>query len=161
MSDLDPSLCFDMSEYGHQGYDPGMGAPDPEDPVQDQYRGTWEMYIPPNDDPRVGEMLGQYVLKALTEPLVYLTNGEVEGITVGESVTFEAHVTGGGEPPYTYEWSTNKDNEGWLPVGGTNSTWNWTPGSGEEGTYAVKCVVTDAESDTGEVTWEGFVVSTP
>jgi hypothetical protein len=161
MSDLDPNLCFDMSEYGHQGYDPGAGAPDPDSPVQDQYTGTWEVYTPPNDDPRVGEMLAQHVLNALTKPLVYLTNGEVEGITLGESVTFEAHVTGGGEPSYTYQWSSNKDDAGWLSVGGNSSTWAWTPGSGEEGTYAVKCEVTDAKSDTGEVIWEGFEVSIP
>ena len=78
MSDLDPHLCFDMSEYGHRGYDPAGGPPDPDNPVQDQYTGTWEMYTPPNDDPRVGEMLARHVLDAIIKPMVYITNGEVE-----------------------------------------------------------------------------------
>jgi hypothetical protein len=62
MSDLDPHLCFDMSEYGHLGYDPVMGDPDPNSPVQDQYTGTWDYYRPPNDDPRVGKLLADHVL---------------------------------------------------------------------------------------------------
>jgi len=59
--DLDPSLCFDVSEYGHLGYDDTLGAPDPDMPVQSQYTGTWEMYRPPNDDPRVAELLAKHV----------------------------------------------------------------------------------------------------
>ena len=54
-----------MSEYGHLGYDPDLGKPDPEQPVQDQYTGTWTYYRPPNDDPRVGELLAKHVLQAL------------------------------------------------------------------------------------------------
>jgi len=69
MSDLDPSLCFDMSEYGHLGYDPAQGPPDPDKPVQDQYTGTWEIYIPPNDDPRVGKLLAEHVLDAALDKL--------------------------------------------------------------------------------------------
>ena len=88
-----------MSEYGQLGYDPDLGPPDPDNPVQDQYTGTWEIYIPPNDDPRVGQMLADYVLHAAVNPMVYITNGEVEEITADESVTFEAHVTGGGCRP--------------------------------------------------------------
>ncbi len=45
MSDLDPSLCFDVSEYGHLGYDPDLGPPDPDGPVQDQYTGTWDFTL--------------------------------------------------------------------------------------------------------------------
>ena len=62
--DLDPSLAYDVSEYGHLGYDPGVGAPDINSPVQNQYTGTWAMYQPPNDDIRIAEMLADYVLDA-------------------------------------------------------------------------------------------------
>ena len=160
MSDLDPSLCFDMSEFGHRGYDPALGAPDPERPVQDQYTGTWEMYRPPNDDKRVGQLLAKHVLNAAINPTVYITNEEVvEGIKVGESVTFEAHVMGG-KPGYTYQWFTKKEGDiDWSAIGKDSSTWTWNPASGEEGTYAIRCTVTDAQNRTGEVTWEGFMVS--
>lgn len=65
-NDLDASLVFDMSDYGHLGYDPELGPPDPSGPVQDQYTGTWDMYRPPNDDPRLAEMLAKHVLNAVT-----------------------------------------------------------------------------------------------
>jgi hypothetical protein len=61
--DVDPSLAFDMSAYGHVGYDPGKGPPRDDAPVQDQYRGTWAMWVPANDDPRMGELLAGQVLK--------------------------------------------------------------------------------------------------
>jgi hypothetical protein len=161
MSDLDPSLCFDMSAYGHRGYDPAMGPPDPDNPVQDQYTGTWEMYSAPNADPRVGEMLARHVLNAAVNPMVYITNGEVEGIAEGESVSFEAHVTGGGVPAYTYEWSIKEEgNASWSTVGGNSSSWNGDPVSGEAGTYDIRCMVTDSQPRTGEGIWEGFVIST-
>ena len=160
MSDLDPHLCFDMSEYGHRGYDPAGDPPDPNGPVQDQYTGTWEMYSPPNDDPRVGQMLARHVLDAIIKPMVYMTNGEIAGITEGGSVTFEAHVETGGTAPYTYEWSTNKDDGGWIAQG-TGSSWTLNTTGGDAGTYAVRCIVTDSLSETGEVIWEGFEVSTP
>jgi hypothetical protein len=160
MADLDPSLCFDVSEYGNLGYDPSVGPPDPDKPVQDQYTGTWEMYIPPNDDPRVGQMLANHVLNAAVNPMVYLTNGDVESITEGESVTFEAHVTGGGVPTYTYEWSVREEGDAsWSTTGGNSSTWIWNSVSGDEGTYDVRCGVTDSQTRTGEVTWEGFVIT--
>ena len=98
-NDLDPSLAYDMSPYGHLGYDQAVSSPDPDNPVQDQYTGTWEMFTPINDDPRVGQMLARHVLNAAVNPMVYITNGELEGIAEGDSVTFEAHVTGGGVPP--------------------------------------------------------------
>jgi hypothetical protein len=161
MSDLDPSLCFDMSAYGHLGYDPAGVPPDPDNPVQDQYTGTWEIYIPPNDDPRVGPMLASHVLNAIVKPMVYLTNGETEYIVAGGSVTFSAHVTGG-KPAYGYQWSIKEAADpGWTAVGGNSASWQWNTGSEDAGTYAIRCVVTDSHSETGEVTWEGFVVATP
>jgi hypothetical protein len=60
--ELDPSLAYDLSDYGHLGYDPASGAPNPNAPVQNQYTGTWEMYRPASADPRVGEMLAQHIL---------------------------------------------------------------------------------------------------
>ncbi|KPJ58503.1 MAG: hypothetical protein AMJ42_03165, partial [Deltaproteobacteria bacterium DG_8] len=159
--DMDPSLAYDLSDYGHLGYDPGMGAPDPNNPVQDQYTGTWEMYVCPSDDPRMGQLLAKHVINAAVKPMVYLTNGNLEGITVGGSVTFEAHVSGG-EPGYTYQWSIKEAGDpDWTTVGGNSSTWTWNPGGGDEGTYEVRCKVTDSRGHIGEVIWEGFVVSTP
>ncbi len=146
MMDLDPSLCFDMSEYGLRGYDPALGPPDPERPVQDQYTGTWEMYIPPNDNPRVGQMLANHVLNAALNPMVYITNGEQEDMEVGETITFEAHVMGG-KPGYTYQWFTKKEGDtDWSAIGNDSSTWMWNPASGEEGTYAIRCMVTDIQN---------------
>jgi hypothetical protein len=63
--DMDPSLAYDVSEYGHLGYDPALGLPDPNGPVQGQYTGTWAMYQPPDDDPRVGKLLAKHVLNAV------------------------------------------------------------------------------------------------
>jgi hypothetical protein len=60
-SDLDPSLAYDVSEFGHLGYDPAVGQPDPDRPVQSQYSGTWAMWQAPNDDPRVGAFLAERV----------------------------------------------------------------------------------------------------
>lgn len=61
--DIDPSLAFDISAYGHLGYDPAKGKPSDDAPVQDQYTGTWAMWIPANDDPRMGDMLAAEVVK--------------------------------------------------------------------------------------------------
>jgi hypothetical protein len=59
---MDPSLAFDLSDYGHLGYYPERGAPNPEQPVHDQYMGTWDICISPNSDTRLGQMLAQHVL---------------------------------------------------------------------------------------------------
>lgn len=67
--DMDPSLAYDVCEYGHLGYDQSAGAPDISNPVQNQYTGTWAMWTPPNDDPRVGKLLAKYVLKAALNEL--------------------------------------------------------------------------------------------
>jgi hypothetical protein len=160
IDDMDPSLAYAVSEYGHLGYDPALGPPDPNAPVQDQYTGTWAMYVPPDDDPRVGQLLANHVLNAAVNPLVYITNGELEGIAAGESVTFEAHVTGGGVPAYTYEWSVKKEGDSsWSTLGENSSSWTWNPISGDEGIYDVQCRVTDSQTRTGEVIWEDFTVS--
>ena len=65
--DMDPSLAFDLSDYGNLGYDPTLGPPDPAKPVQNQYGGTWDLYIPPNDDPRLGQLLAKHVLRTVLE----------------------------------------------------------------------------------------------
>jgi hypothetical protein len=65
--DMDPSLAFDLSHYGNLGYDAKLGPPAPEKPVQHQYGGTWDLYIPPNDDPRLGQLLGKQVLRTVLE----------------------------------------------------------------------------------------------
>ena len=65
--DTDPSLAFDVSAYGHLGYDQSKGPPSEDGPVQEQYTGTWEMYRPANDDPRVGRLLATQVIKLLEQ----------------------------------------------------------------------------------------------
>ena len=67
--DMDPSLAYDVCEYGHLGYDQSISAPDVNKPIQNQYTGTWAMYIPPNDNPRVGKLLAKYVLLAAQNKL--------------------------------------------------------------------------------------------
>ena len=67
-NDMDPSLGFDMAPYGHLGYDPSLGKPSDDRPVQQQYRGTWAMWRPPNDDPRMGALMAEFVAEALREP---------------------------------------------------------------------------------------------
>jgi hypothetical protein len=158
-SDLDPSLVYDMSDYGNLGYDPATGSPDPNGPVQNQYTGTWAMYAPPGDNPQVGKLLAKHVLNAALNPLVYITNGEVEGVAAGESGTFEAHVVGG-KPGYIYKWSIRKDGDSsWSNVGGNNPIFTWTPGIDQVGTFDIRCRAIDAQFGTGEVIWEDFVVS--
>ncbi|MCX5902893.1 MAG: hypothetical protein NTV89_05360 [Proteobacteria bacterium] len=67
--DLEPSLAYAVSEYGNLGYDQALGAPDPAKPVQQQYTGTWAMWTPPNDDPRLSKLLAKYVLQAANDEL--------------------------------------------------------------------------------------------
>jgi len=66
--DLDPSLAFDVSAYGHLGYDPELGPPDDARPVQAQYRGSWSLWRPPNSDPAIADMLADHVLRFLRTP---------------------------------------------------------------------------------------------
>ena len=65
-AELDPSLTYDLSDYGHLGYNPALGAPNPNAPVQSQYAGTWEMYKPASARPEVGQMLAQHILGEFT-----------------------------------------------------------------------------------------------
>jgi hypothetical protein len=65
LQDTDPSLGFDVSAFGHLGYDPVRGAPDEDRPVQGQYTGTWELWQPANTDPRIGELLARQVLQLI------------------------------------------------------------------------------------------------
>jgi len=158
MSAFDPSLVFDLSDYGHLGYDPAVEPPDPNAPVQDQYTGTWAMWTPPNDDPRVGKILAKHVLNTAINPMVYITNGEIEGVEAGGSVTWEAHVVSG-TPAYSYEWLVKKEGDAnWSAVGGNSSTWAWTSGTEDVGMYDLQCKVTDAKGGTGKVVWEDFEV---
>ena len=66
--DLDPSLAWDVSDYGHLGYDPAAGPVDPDTPVQQQYRGTWAIWTPPNDDPEIANFLADKVVWFLDQP---------------------------------------------------------------------------------------------
>ena len=63
--DLDPSLAFDVSDYGHLGYDAARGRPSERGPVQQQYRGTWDLWQPPNGDPGVARFLADKVVESL------------------------------------------------------------------------------------------------
>ena len=158
MSDLDTILGFDNSDYGLLGYTRALGPPDPDQPVQEQYTVTWEFYAPPDDDPRVGALLAKHVLNAVVNPNVYITNGEIEGITVGQSVTFQAQVAGG-QLPYSYEWSLKEENDpSWNVVGDNNAVWLWSTLPGDEGTYDIRCTVTDGQSNEGVVVWRSFPV---
>ncbi len=65
--DTDPSLGFDIPAYGHLGYDPSRGAPSEDRPVQGQFRGTWELWRPPNTDPRMGKLLANQVVQLLEQ----------------------------------------------------------------------------------------------
>ena len=67
-NDMDPSLGYDLPAYGHLGYDPLEGKPSSEEPVQQQYRGSWAMWRPPNADPRMGALMAKQVLDALRTP---------------------------------------------------------------------------------------------
>jgi hypothetical protein len=63
--DLDPSLAFDVADYGHLGYDGAAGPPSAAGPVQGQYRGTWDLWQPPNADPGVAAFLADKVVESL------------------------------------------------------------------------------------------------
>jgi hypothetical protein len=104
--------------------------------------------------------MAKHALNAAVNPLVYITNGEIESVAAGQSVTFTANVVTG-TPKYTYEWSVKKEGAAnWPTVGENRSSWTWTPGTEDAGTYNIRCKVKDARGGTGEVVWKGFEVST-
>lgn len=156
--DMDPSLAFDLCDYGHLGYDSARGAPDPQKPVQDQYAGTWEIYTPPNCDARLGQIPAKHVLNALLNPMVSLSNGNLKAAPLGQTVIWTAHVAGG-NPEYNFEWAINKEaTEKWIAVGDGSSSWKWTPGADDTGSYDIRCRVTDAANKSGEAVWDKFFI---
>jgi len=66
-NDLDPSLAYDVSPYGHLGYDPALGPASDDEPVQSQFAGTWAMWQPPSSDPRVIELLSNHIVGHVKE----------------------------------------------------------------------------------------------
>jgi hypothetical protein len=69
MKTADPSLAYQVSDYGHLGYDQVLGAPNPNAPVQSQYTGTWAMWQPASASPLVGGYLAAKVWQhILTNP---------------------------------------------------------------------------------------------
>ena len=62
-NDLDPSLAFDVSHFGHLGYDPTMGSPSQTEPTQSQYNGTWSMWRVEEDHQLVAEFLADKVIE--------------------------------------------------------------------------------------------------
>ncbi len=91
--DLDPSLAYDLSDYGHLGYDEtgASGDPDPNAPVQDQYTGTWAMWSPPNADERLAELMAAYVLQYAGCPTL---------------ITLQSFVAEPGSRKVTLQWKT-------------------------------------------------------
>ncbi len=65
MQDTDPHLVYDLSAYGHLGYDATKGPPRDVAPVQSQYTGTWAMWQPISGDPRMGVFLAEQVVRHL------------------------------------------------------------------------------------------------
>lgn len=65
ISRVDPALVFDVPPFGHLGFDPRAGAPDTDSPVQNQYTGTWSIWVPMDDDPDLARFLAQVVLARL------------------------------------------------------------------------------------------------
>jgi hypothetical protein len=68
MDDLEPSLAWDIPAFGHLGYKPEDGPPNPDRPVQRQYRGTWSIWRPPNSNPEVAAFLADHVIAYIKNP---------------------------------------------------------------------------------------------
>ena len=62
-NDLDPSLAYDVSEFGHLGYRSELGAPNLSQPVQDQYSGTWSMWKVNEDHHALAKFLADKVIE--------------------------------------------------------------------------------------------------
>ena len=67
MSRVDPAIVFDVPAFGHLGYDPAAGQPDNDVPVQDQYTGTWSIWVPLDDDPTLAGFLARTVMSFLND----------------------------------------------------------------------------------------------
>ena len=68
ISAFDPALTYDIPAFGHLGYRAEDGPPDNDRPVQSQYRGTWSLWAPMDDDPRLADYLADKVLTAIQNP---------------------------------------------------------------------------------------------
>ena len=62
-NDLDPSLAYDVSEFGHLGYRSELGVPNLSQPVQDQYSGTWSMWKVNEDHHALAKFLADKVVE--------------------------------------------------------------------------------------------------
>ena len=62
-NDLDPSLAYDVSEFGHLGYRSELGTPNLSQPVQDQYSGTWSMWKVNEDHHALAKFLADKVIE--------------------------------------------------------------------------------------------------
>ena len=62
-NDLDPSLAYDVSEFGHLGYRSELGAPNLNQPVQNQYSGTWSMWKVTEDHHALAKFLADKVIE--------------------------------------------------------------------------------------------------
>ena len=62
-NDLDPSLAYDVSEFGHLGYRSELGAPNLNQPVQNQYSGTWSMWKVTEDHHALAKFLADKVVQ--------------------------------------------------------------------------------------------------
>ena len=68
ISAFDPSLTYDIPAFGHLGYRAEDGVPSNDRSVQSQYRGTWSLWAPMDDDPRLADYLADKVLAAIPAP---------------------------------------------------------------------------------------------
>ena len=64
---MDPSLVFDVSHFGHLGYDADAGAPSDLEPVQNQYTGTWSMWQVTKDYKGLAEFLADKVVEHIKD----------------------------------------------------------------------------------------------
>ena len=62
-NDLDPSLAYDVSEFGHLGYRSELGAPNLSQPIQNQYSGTWSMWKVTEDHHALAKFLADKVIE--------------------------------------------------------------------------------------------------
>lgn len=63
IDDLDPSLAYDVSAYGHLGFDPNLGPANENFAVQDQYDGTWAMWEVVDDHKAVAAFLADKIIE--------------------------------------------------------------------------------------------------